>query len=224
MNENFDWKRINFVFPEYYLGLGLGDKKDFDDSYPLEPNFSENGSISSRFKEKYGVQIFLNNEVPGWIKKLDGRKEFIEEGYKSNSKVVYEKVFDDLNNLYEIFEGWRSFVSNYSKGAGWKGKLQNFVQFYNYSRLVHMGDYYHFLPNNINYNFAPTDVLLKIRNTPVEGLNSEWEKYHLLSRNVSKGGKNKSNNIFGHNLVDCVKKSDEIYKLAPELEKIWKLF
>lgn len=228
MDEDFRWKRINLLFPEYYSGPSVYDKEDFDRDYPLEPKFLENGTISSRFNNEYGIQIFLNNKIPDWIQKLDkvddGQLKRVKNNYFSESKIVYEKVMGDLTSLSRVFEDWRSFVSRYSKDKGWVGNLQNHIQFYDYGSDVHLGDYYNFFPDNPTYNFAPTDVLLKIGKIPKEGLNSEWEKYHLLSNNVSKGGKNKSNTITGNNLVECIKNADLIYKSTPELKEIWELF
>ena len=208
--KDFDWSRISFWFPE------------FDPTEACKPKHSpecKNGVINFSMENKYGGQIFLNQETPQWISDNQHSSENQQLAliYRGLCGEVYQQVLNELTESMPIFKKWRTFISKFN-GREWVGQLQNNLSFGNSSGGVNMGDYYSFY--NVSESEHPTDKLHLIGKLPKKLLNEQGKKYHRIAQNVFKTPKGRSNLISGKNLIDCIKNADEIYTIANELKQL----
>lgn len=214
--EDFTWSKINLHFPECRTDP-TGIEESFWKEFLQKPEFRKD-YIRVLFGD-YGLSIHLNQKIPNWVGEKE--KRGVEKIYANLSKEIYREVADELTKSYEIFESWREFVQKWDAKNGWVGNLQNNIKFTNFGTGVSHGDYYTNYPNSSIKLNSPTSVLNRIGNLPKDSLNETWKKYQNLSKNVFYGGENRCNSITGKTLTDCIQNADEIYKIAPELKKLF---
>ena len=210
--DEFNWKNMTICFPEFFSGID-------SNGYPDQPRFMER-KIEFRLNKEYGIELYLNQEIPKWIKGINEiDQETIKNKYKELSEKVYEDVSFDLNQSLEIFENWRNFILKFDKSKGWIGNLQSHIEFSNELNQVYYPDYYSYYLKE--KSLSPTDVLLRINKIPQEGLNHTWKRYWDISKDVfSRNGNESCNFIKGKNLIECIRNADNIYKVAPEIKSL----
>jgi hypothetical protein len=213
----FTWLRMSLCFPEWKEDML---ESDFSCCFPKSPNFSSE-QISFAYKNEYGIQMFLNQTIPLWIKNAS-EKEYamIEKMHSDLSHKLYNEFIKELDSSFETLEGWRKSISKHN-GRAWEGNLSNHLDFKNENNTITLGDYYKFYINSDRKNNSPTDILHKIGKLPKDSLNKTWKKYTEFVENVQRReNKNTTNKITGRNLTECIKNADTIYKMASELEQL----
>jgi len=213
----FTWERMNLCFPEWKRDM---TEVKFNNYFPKSPDFSGE-QVSFAYKKEYGVQMFLNQTIPVWIKETSKEEcVMIERMYLDLSYKLYNETVMELDGSFKIIEGWRQFIAKHD-GNKWIGNLSDHLDFKNEGKLITLGDYYKFYINSDYKNNSPTDILHKIQKLPADSLNEKWKKYAELTENISKGiNKDNSNEITGSSLAECISNADEIYKFASELKEL----
>jgi hypothetical protein len=214
--KNFDWERLNLMFPEWSIDRNTGEReKIFSTNFPENPDFSQKGQIKFAYKN-YGLEIFIPT-VPLWIKETKSLKT----RYQKLSNSVYESVLKDFQDSFKILENWRLLVNRYENHE-WKGNLSDHLEFRNNCSSIEMGDYFNcHIANSANNIIGPTTIITKIKNLPQNSLNAKWALYSELSENiVSSGLSTDCKRIQGKTFFDCIKNAEEIYSYASELSEL----
>jgi hypothetical protein len=208
----FTWSRMSLCFPEHKEDMNRIGMK-FNPYYPESPKFM-NDNISFAYKKDYGVQMFLNQPIEHWLQIAPEEVRLaVEKMHSDLSHKLYEETIKDLNSSFDIFEGWRKFITKNKNGV-WEGNLKDHIDFQNSGGMIGLYDYYRFYINGDSKNNCPLDRLNKIGKLPKDSLNEKWKVYSKLAEKVSK------EEIIGKDLVECVKNADDIYKRADELRDL----
>ena len=87
--DEFNWKNMTICFPEFFSGID-------SNGYPDQPRFMER-KIEFRLNKEYGIELYLNQEIPKWIKGINEiDQETIKNKYKELSEKEYEKTGDGM--------------------------------------------------------------------------------------------------------------------------------
>lgn len=216
--EGFDWSAISLGFPEWANDENGKREESLWKDFPSSPNF-RNGSVQFLWKEDYGISLHFT-PIPSWLSNeaIIGGKP-LEVFYRESSRELQEKVLEDLENSFEIFESWRErgLIQRYINNEH-KGRITNHLDFKKECGDISLFDYYNLETKMNEYSISPTDKIIKIGRLPRESLNSQWSKYAELSK-IVRGNANPGscNSIIGSTISECVERADKVYSLAPEL-------
>ncbi len=222
--ENFDWKRIEIIFPEF-----------IEENFTLVNDIKNNCSKTGFYVWDYWVGLEPNKKFPHWIKNNKEDSEFkdagnfVEKVYKKLLGELSERIKEELFEPIKILDSWKELTNDVLPPIC-KGYLNKVIYFgaEHTSSNLFSKEYGKFFIYDDSRSFSDygkslTDVLLTTKNVSIKILNERGKLYQELAQTVvpkSEQKKGVKNLITGKTLTECIQNADKIYKLAPELSTL----
>ena len=102
--DEISWSRMDIFFPEWFLDVETGKRREGGDNDFPEIRKVEFNGLNFKFKGEWKIQLWVNQEIPVWIKKAEIDQEKLLEFYVGLCDGVYKQGLEKLYQIYPILE------------------------------------------------------------------------------------------------------------------------